>query len=138
MGDGTIRDNFSGLIWLKNLTGLGRKNWDGAMDLAGALSSGEFGLTDGSVAGDWRLPTKEEWESFMSTVYDDPALCNTLGNQQWSEGDAFIGVQSDFYWSSTEIAGFPHLAELVDMLDGRFTCGMKGIDIYVWPVRSGN
>jgi len=72
------------------------------MDRAESLESGQCGLTDESVPGDWRLPTKQEWEAFMSSEYEDPALENTIGDSQWSEGDAFTGVQSHDYWSSTE------------------------------------
>jgi hypothetical protein len=85
MGDGTIRDNDSGLIWLKeascpDLAGPGGVGWYTAKDAAAALSDGTCGLTDGSEAGDWRLPSPAEWGAFMSTVYDNPALINTRGD----------------------------------------------------------
>ena len=62
MGDGTIRDNETGLIWLKNascseLPGTdtsGRADWDTATAAAAGLENGTCGLTDGSAAGDWR------------------------------------------------------------------------------------
>ncbi len=65
MGDGTIRDNASGLIWLTDAScsslegtdGVGRANWNDANSAAAALTDGTCGLTDLSVAGDWRLPT---------------------------------------------------------------------------------
>lgn len=77
MNDGTIRDNETGLIWLKDascsaLLGTnpeGRADWDTANSAAADLADGTCGLTDGSEAGDWRLPAKEEWEGYMSTVY---------------------------------------------------------------------
>jgi hypothetical protein len=31
---------------------------------------GAAGLTDGSLPGNWRLPTKEEWEPFLCLVDD--------------------------------------------------------------------
>ena len=110
LDNGTVRDNKTGLIWLKNascsdLPGTdinGKADRDTAIAAAAALSDGTCGLTDGSAAGDWRLPTKEEWEAFCSLVYDNPALVNTVGDAKWSEGDAFIGVQSSDYWSSTD------------------------------------
>ena len=64
MGDGTIRDNDTGLIWLKNANCLGSMDWYNAMDQAASLADGQCGLEDGSAAGDWGLPTKAEWEAF--------------------------------------------------------------------------
>ena len=134
MGDGTIRDNDSGLIWLKNANCFGGMNWGNAMDAAALLADGECGLTDGSAAGDWRLPTKAEWEAFYSLVYDYPALVNTVGDAQWSEGDAFIGVQSGDYWSSNEYE--PIYAWYAAMLGGNMHYHSKDYSHYVWPVRS--
>jgi hypothetical protein len=146
MGNGTILDNDSGLIWLKDAscdtlphTEYGRADWENANVAAAALNNGECGLDDGSVEGDWRLPTKAEWEAFMSTVYKNPALVNTVGDAQWSEGDAFDGVQFDvyFYWSSTEYedSGYAWCAK---MRDGSMTWTFDPLTYYVWPVRSDN
>ena len=134
LGDGTIRDNDTGLIRLKNANCFGMKNWDDAMNAAASLADGQCSLTDGSAAGDWRLPTKEEWEAFYSTVYDNPALVNALGAAQWSERDAFIGVQSSYYWSNTEYDA--NHAWYASMLSGYMDYSTKGYYNYVWPVRS--
>lgn len=82
MDDGTIRDNETGLIWLKDANcselpgtdSYGKADWYTAISAAADLIDGTCGLTDGSEPGDWRLPTKEEWEVFMSDLYDNPAL----------------------------------------------------------------
>ena len=55
-GNGTVTDNHSGLIWLKNANCFDRQDWSTAMTLARRLSSGDCGLRDGSGAGQWRLP----------------------------------------------------------------------------------
>ena len=107
------------------------------MAAAAALDAGDFAwLTDGSSAGDWRLPTKEEWEAFVVTTYNIPALCNAAGTAQWTEGNAFIGVQSYFYWSSTEYAAT--IAWYVAMYSGVVDIGYKDVYYYVWPVRADN
>lgn len=147
MGNGTIRDNESGLIWLKDAScsdlppSTGNATWYTAKLEVAALRDGTCGLTDGSAAGKWRLPTKAEWEAFMSTCYgEDPALVNTVGNAQWSEGDAFTGVQFDVYWSSTEYDDGTSNRVWYANLDG----GSMGHTIkdggspFVWPVRSDN
>jgi hypothetical protein len=134
MGDGTIRDNATGLIWLKNANTFGPMSWNEAMDEASNLSSGEYGLSDGSVNGDWRLPTKEEWEMLVSPG----GLANTQGYARWSEGDAFTGVQSGLYWSSTEFNYDTNYAWGVDMFNGNMSYSNKdNYTLYVWPVRSG-
>ena len=138
MGNGTIRDNDTGLIWLKNVNCFSIKNWDDAMDEAALLADGQCGLEDGSAAGDWGLPTKAEWEAFMSEVYDSPALVNTIGDAQWSAGDAFTGVRSSFYWSSTEYAGNTISAWTANMINGNIFISNKVDSRWVWPVRSGN
>lgn len=145
MGDGTIRDNDSGLIWLKDascsaLVGTdpkGMADWDTANSAAAVLDHGACGLEDGSEPGDWRLPTKKEWEEFCSTGYINPALVNTVGDDKWSEGDGFIGVQSGFYWSSTEEGEYN--ACYVYLYDGVGGEGSRWYgNVYVWPVRSDN
>ena len=93
-------------------------------------------LSDGSSAGDWRLPTMAEWQAFMSTVYYNPALVNTVGDAHWSEGDAFTGVQSVFYWSSNEFDYDD--AWSANMGDGHMYHVTKTNGTYVWPVRSAN
>ena len=143
LGDGTVLDMDTGLIWLKDANCFGYMDWDDAMAVAAGLEDGECGLTDGSAAGDWRLPTKEEWEAFVAGVYPNnlytnPDLCNAAGTGQWSEGDAFTGVQSYHYWSSTEYAADPGGAWRVHMREGRVGTNGKGSSFYVWPVRGGN
>jgi hypothetical protein len=127
LGNSTVRDNITGLIWLKNANPAGRLNWNDAIDYAGNLVFGGY--------SDWRLPTKGEWEAFVNTSYYDPALSNAAGNGKWSQGDAFYNVQSDFYWSST--ASYNN-AWFVFMLYGDMNDSSKTSSYYVWPVRGSN
>jgi hypothetical protein len=137
MGNGTIRDNDSGLIWLKDANCFGPKIWGEAMAAAASLADGQCGLEDGSAAEEWRLPTMNEWEVFVSwAVYDTPALVNTVGDAKWSEGDAFNRVQSDVYWSMTEGGGTLDLAWWVFMKYGTLDQSFKEPwGAYVWPVK---
>ena len=140
MENGTILDNITGLIWLKDANAFGLMSWDDATEAVQLLNSGELGLTDGSEEGDWRLPTVEEWEAFVNTAYKTPALANTAGDGQWTEGDAFVNVQLDKgYWSSTldddddsdNVWG-------VEVNSGSVASGSKLYNLYVWPIRSGD
>ncbi|EDN70927.1 protein containing DUF1566 [Beggiatoa sp. PS] len=135
-GDGTVTDNRTGLIWLKNANCFGRQNWETAMQSAAQLADGQRGLSDGSKTGDWRLPTIEEWEAMIDKKYSSPVLSNAAGTDKWKEGDAFSGVQADGYWSSTTCASLAVLAWRVDLNGGVTSYGKTGT-FYVWPVRGG-
>ncbi|MBA4367904.1 MAG: hypothetical protein C0403_09735 [Desulfobacterium sp.] len=138
MENGTVRDNDTGLIWLKKANAFDEMNWSDAMNAAADLSSGEKGLSDDSVDGDWRLPTKEEWLAFMCQGFEDPALVNTNGDGRWSTDgvEAFTGVISHYYWSSNEFSS--EKAWHAYMGDGKIYAGYKEYSRYynVWPVRN--
>jgi hypothetical protein len=141
-GDGTVTDNWTGLIWLKNANCFGRQDWKTAMQSAANLASGQCGLRDGSRRGMWRLPSKEEWEAMLDEKYVDrenyyrqPTLSNAAGTGPWKEGDAFSGVQTDGYWSSTENALNSDYAWRVNLDYGDVFTSVKVNPDYVWPVR---
>ena len=67
-----------------------------ALNDANTLNSGECGLTDGSVQGNWRLPNVRELQSLIDYGRYQPAL---------PSGHPFIGVRSAYYWTSTTYAG---------------------------------
>jgi hypothetical protein len=142
-GNGTVTDNRSGLIWLKNANCFGRQDWKTAMQSAANLASGQCGLRDGSRRGMWRLPSKEEWEAMIDKKYVDrenrnpPALSNAAGTGTWKEGDAFSGVQASYYWSSTTYAYYTPYVWYVSLNYGPVYTGVKNYTYYVWPVRGG-
>ena len=136
-GNGTVTDKLTGLIWLKNANAFGLRTWDQARTDIATVADGNHGLTDGSKAGDWRLPNVKELQSLVNYGFYGPALPNTLGTGQWSEGDPFQGVQSDFYWSSTTNAGSTTTAWGVYFNAGSVVNNAKSNTIYVWCVRGG-
>lgn len=136
-GDGTVTDMLTGLIWLKNANCFGQKTWTSALTNANTLASTACGLSDGSVAGDWRLPSVNELQSLIDYEYSYPALSDAAGTAQWSEGDAFSGVQSLVYWSSTSYANGPWVAWFVGLYSGFVNYSAKTNGYYVWPVRGG-
>jgi len=126
-GDGTVTDNLTGLIWLKNADCFGTKNWSDALSEANGLANGACSLTDGSSAGDWRLPNINELRSLFDPDQSVPYL---------PAGHPFDGVQ-DYYWSSTSNADTPTDAWDVHPI----YCFVYHLDktntFYVWPVRGG-
>ncbi len=99
--DGTVTDNLTQLIWLKNANCFGKRTWSEALNDCNTLADGDCGLTDGSVAGDWRLPNVRELNSLIHYGVYYPALPDTAGTGQWSENNPFTGVQVLDYWSGT-------------------------------------
>jgi hypothetical protein len=128
-GDVTITDNLTGLVWLKDADCFGFRNWNTALSEANSLASGSCGLTDGSAAGDWRLPNINELKSLTNAGESNPAV--------WLDNQGFSNVQSDLYWSSTVYAPDTSLAWIVDMGDGLVSVSNKSDFRFVRPVRSG-
>lgn len=132
--DGTIKDNLTGLIWLKqanynNISGTtGTAIWNNAIDFGEALASGSCGLTDGSSAGDWRLPSVKELHSLIDFENYGPAL---------PTGHPFVSVQSSYYWSGTTYKDSTDYAWGVHIGGGNVD-GNRGSTNYVWPVRNDN
>lgn len=137
-GDGTITDNLSGLIWLKNANCFGTKAWSIAITDASTLNDGECGLSDGSMEGVWRLPNVKELQSLISIQYSLPALSDTEGTRKWVEGDPFSDVQSGYnYWSSNTNVNNASIAWVVYLgLDYVYDDSKASIG-HVWPVRGG-
>lgn len=119
-----------GLIWLKDANCAGATaSWNDALNFCNSLKSGSCGLSDGSKAGDWRLPNLTELESLIDYSRYDPAL---------PQGHPFTNVNSDYYWSSTTCSGDTAYAFIVDMYDGIESSDLKELDLSsVWPVRAG-
>jgi hypothetical protein len=129
-GDGTVTDNLTGLIWLKNANCFSPLSWQDALNSAHSLTIGACGLTDSPPLGyHWRLPNVNELHSLIDFGHMNPAL---------SLGYPFTGVKfcdSCFYWTSTSYS----LAEawIVTLYDGLVYYANKGISLYLWPVRGG-
>jgi hypothetical protein len=135
--NGTVTDNLTGLIWMKNASnigadGFGVKTWADAVSAANGLHTGQYGLTDGSQVGDWRLPNARELHSLIDYGRYDPAL---------PEGHPFTGMDTSvFYWSSTSHQESTYnAAYYMDLADGDLIGwdGLKSNSYYVWCVRGG-
>jgi hypothetical protein len=129
--NGTVTDNLTGLIWLKNASCLGQQNWNSALVAANTLASGNVacGLADGSAAGDWRLPNIRELGSLVDyATFSFPSL---------PAGHPFMNF-GDVYWSSTSYARGPDIiAWLLGFEGGVTTVTNKPSILFVIAVRGG-
>ena len=131
--DGTVTDNLTGLIWLKNTNCFKMMDWESAILAAKSLKDGDCGpdsaliLSDGSSAGDWRLPTMTELCILIDYSRRNPALPN---------GYMFSDFPPGYYWSATALDYHPGLAWIVYIESGT-TCydDIKSHAGHIWPVR---
>jgi len=116
--DGTVTDSLTGLIWLKNTNCFGMVDWEGAMLAAKSLKDGDCGpnpslvLSDGSSAGDWRLPTMVELCTLIDFSRREPAL---------PSGHMFSAVPPGYHWSATTLDYHSGMAWIVYFESGT-TC----------------
>lgn len=126
-GDGTITDGLTGLIWLKDANCFGLRFWWSALSDSNGLEDGECGLTDGSSAGDWRMPNLFELESLRDMRNYDPAL---------PSGHPFTNLQSNwYYWSSTTYVDGTDGKWFMSMINGHVGQALKDTHHYFLPVR---
>ena len=115
-------DPQAGLMWSRNGNIAGKTmKWFDAMSWVKNSNYGGY--------SDWRLPTKEELESFSKRGGDKPS--------EWLNANGFNVVQSDYYWSGSTYVDDTNYAWGVYMNGGYVGSGSKSNEGYVWPVRSG-
>ena len=132
--DGTVTDNLTQLVWLKNLNCFGIQDWRRAVMAAQKLEAGDCGpnpdlvLSDGSCAGDWRLPTMQELCTLIDFSKRDPAM---------PTGHLFLDAPAGYHWSATTLDSHPELAWIVYFESGT-TCyeSIKNRSGYILPVRN--
>jgi len=144
--DGTVRDNLTGLIWIKSpesCPGGGNGGWEDALQKANNLADGECGLTDGSQPGDWRLPNVRELQSLIDYGEKHEALPD---DHPFNVRHQFCSPET-IYWTSTSICdadlceGNVQLVWVMEicfgeasLIDDESTAEQSRI----WAVRGGN
>ncbi len=113
--NGTVTDNLTNLVWLKNANCFDTGTWSEALTDALTLDSGDCGLSDSSSAGDWRVPNNRELESLIHAGVSYPAVPNSSGSGKATSGDPFSSLQLDDYWSSTTNTAVPSQALSISM-----------------------
>ncbi len=131
--NGTVTDSLTGLIWLNNTKCFRMIDWEGAKRVAKSLKDGDCGpdpaltLSDGSSAGDWRLPTMNELCALIDYSRRNPAL---------PPDQPFSDFPPGYFWSATVLDYHSGMAWIVYIESGT-TCydDIKNSAGHVWPVR---
>jgi len=119
--DGAVVDTMTGLIWMKQADCI-QGNWADAVMAVNSLGSGQCGLSDGSAAGQWRMPNRNELLSLSDRAQTNMAQyfdC-TYRNKDGSVFQAPIFtnyIETQYYWTSTTDAADPSEAWTVYSCD---------------------
>jgi len=138
ISNGTVTDNLTGLIWLRKAgCALGKMTWPDALSWVATVKDGDCGLTDGSSAGEWRLPNYIELVSLVTYGYVNPALPDAVGTGQMNNGDPFQSVSyqyADDAFSTSTSSGDPATYKRVHFDDGSLMGSPKTTPDFVWLV----
>jgi C1A family cysteine protease/putative hemolysin len=146
-GNGTLRDNLTGLVWLKDANCIstrypsfdndssirdGRVTWQHALEFVAGINSGLF-ANCAAGQSDWRLPNRKELFSLIDFSRWEPAL---------PYGHLFVNLDimtpPTCYWSSTTQVSYRENAWWIDMWGGGVGERTKTSDCFVLPVRAGH
>ena len=125
-GDGTVKDNLTGLIWAKDADLAGTVTWQEALDYVTGMNNGtypNFGYTD------WRLSNLNELESLIDSGNHGHAL---------PSGHPFTNVKISWYWSSTTTPQNSLVAFIVDVWNGDYIAKSgktQSASFVMWPMR---
>lgn len=138
--NGTITDTMTGLVWLKRADCISGQ-WSDAVTTVNTLANGQCGLSDGSQAGQWRMPNRNELLSLsdrMETNHADYFNSTYIwrSNGALYQSPIFTNFQvSHYYWTSTTDAADPTAAWTLYSCDfGLYDIGKTNIG-YTLAVR---
>lgn len=149
-GNGTVTDIGTGMVWLKLATCGFDQTHDAAVRTAATLRDGQCGLSDNSLPGDWRLPTKAEMQGLFASIAKDCAYTqrDCVSNPdstyyrsmwfpfvaRWSDGSD-LPIQRQWYWVR-ESAELPCCGEAGNIRSGFAVTELSGGGQFSWLVRA--
>jgi len=116
-GNGTIRDNLTGLLWTKDAGCMGDTTWEETQEGASTIGDGDCGLTDGSEPGNWAVANINVLKSLVDHGNNSPAL---------AAGHPFAGIEpTTALWSSTTADSDSTHAFILDLENGEVIINPK-------------
>jgi hypothetical protein len=129
-GNGTLTDNLTGLMWLKDGGCIKKKKWTDSLNAVTDFNNNPANYTCLEYAAtysDWRLPNVKELESLIHYGASDSAA--------WLNSEGFVGVDASYYWSSTTRERNTFKAWIIGITKGKAMSVPKNYRSYIWPVR---
>jgi len=134
-GDGTLLDNLTGLVWLKDGDCFDSMIWEATFVTARDFNDHpeNYPCADyvpAPDAGPWRVPNLNELESLVNAEATNQAA--------WLNGQGFTNVRPDLYWTSATARPENGIyAWMVDLDAGYWTRNFYFYPHYLWLVRGG-
>lgn len=140
LNNGAVRDNLTGLVWLRDARCFVQQTWHQSLTLANALAHGACSLSDGSVQGDWRMPNVKEFLSLFDYGQFAPAL--PVGHPFQNVPGEGVSADPRYWTSTTRLADALQFGFVdpfgINLTEGTMFGTGNGFDqYYLWPVRGG-
>jgi hypothetical protein len=129
-GDGTLTDNLTGLMWLKDGGCIKKKKWKDSLNTVADFNNnpGNYTCLEYTATySDWRLPNVKEIESLIHYGTSDSAA--------WLHSEGFADVNDSYFWSSTTRERKTFKAWIIGITKGRAMSLPKNYRSFIWPVR---
>jgi hypothetical protein len=129
-GDGTLIDNKSGLMWLKDSGCLGKRHWEAAFFSVERLNQSPEQVKCNEYTQayeDWTLPNIELLTDLISDAKDEPAV--------WLQEQGAANVSARDYWTVTENPLNIYYAWALNLRQGIPHNYSKAFPLFIWPVR---
>ena len=130
-GDGTIIDNLTGFMWLKDSDCFGKLKWKVASEVTRRLNTEPkrfFDCIEYSASYDnWQIPDMHKLQDLLEGSQGEPA--------GWLNTQGAVNVQARDYWTVSENPYNLYHAWAINMGDGGGRNYPKSFELYVWPFR---
>ena len=126
--DGTVRDLQTSLVWQRCSQGQAGSSCSGTASLTNWAQALVL-ASNSSFAGqsDWRLPSSKELQTLVEYGCNNSSI----------NLNVFPNTPSNWFWSSTTVAGFASVAWNVNFNFGLLNDGTKSSALHVRLVRGG-
>lgn len=132
-GEGALWDTTTKIYWLKNADCCGEQPFSLAIPIVSNVSSGHYGLSDGSTTGEWALPIESQLKGLITASGPSP-----IDNLQ-QEGFQNIGGANQIgghYWSKEFTVNGTLHNYVVNPVNGQSSAEIVSNQKHlVWPIR---